>query len=467
MDDPHRLARQIVSELPTLKTWRGESFVWNSPTYVKLERQDLQSKSTAIIKADFDRKAAEAAALAAAEAKALAGDGKTDKKQPKPKAHKVTRSVVSNAMQAVESLTNVTWDTEPPAWLVPGYSFSPAGCLVTTSGIIHVPNLVSGKPSLIEPTPDLFTLSGVNYGFDPKATCPHWQTFLGQLWPDDQQSRDTIQEIMGYLLLPDTSQQKLFMFIGPRRSGKGTIGRIIRQVIGPANIAAPRLSSLQGEFGMQPLLGKTCAIVGDARLSGRADAAVIVETLLSISGEDAQTINRKHMAQVTAQLKTRFVLISNELPKLYDASATLPSRVILLRMRESFYGKEDHSLTDRLLSETPGILNWAIRGWQRLQERGYFVQPESSCELIDRMVDIASPVRAFIDESCELGAGFQVPVSDLFKAWKDWCEPKGRKHGNEQAFGRDLSAAASTVVVSRPRDGAKRYRVYNGIKLSW
>ena len=176
---------------------------------------------------------------------------------------------------------------------------------------------------------------------------------------------------MGYLLLPDTSLQKMFMFIGPKRSGKGTIARAIRGVVGDQNCCAPVLGSLQGEFGLQPLLGKTVAIVADARLSGRTDAAVIVERLLSITGEDAQTVNRKHKPAVTTQLKTRFILISNELPSLRDASATLPSRVILLRTTDSFYGREDHNLTERLLRERPGILRWALTGWQRLRERGY------------------------------------------------------------------------------------------------
>ncbi|MBT6494342.1 MAG: NTP-binding protein, partial [Planctomycetaceae bacterium] len=69
-------------------------------------------------------------------------------------------------------------------------------------------------------------------------------------------------------------------------------------------------------------------------------------------------------------------------------------------------------------------------------------------------------------DCCELRDGYQVPIVSLFKAWKDWCDQKGRKPGNEQTFGRDLSAAASHVTVSRLRYDEKRYRVYNGIKLT-
>jgi putative DNA primase/helicase len=61
-----------------------------------------------------------------------------------------------------------------------------------------------------------------------------------------------------------------------------------------------------------------------------------------------------------------------------DASGALASRFIVITLQRSFYGKEDLGLTERLLGELPGIFNWAIAGWQQLQERGYFQQGGSN-----------------------------------------------------------------------------------------
>ena len=55
------------------------------------------------------------------------------------------------------------------------------------------------------------------------------------------------------------------MMVGPKRSGKGTIARVLRKLIGERNVAGPTLSSLGGPFGLQPLLGKSGAIISDAR----------------------------------------------------------------------------------------------------------------------------------------------------------------------------------------------------------
>ena len=40
---------------------------------------------------------------------------------------------------------------------------------------------------------------------------------------------------------------------------KGTIGRVLTALLGKENIAAPTLTSLTSNFGLQPLLGKLAA----------------------------------------------------------------------------------------------------------------------------------------------------------------------------------------------------------------
>jgi putative DNA primase/helicase len=287
------------------------------------------------------------------------------------------------------------------------------------------------------------------------------------LWPNDPQSIATLQEWFGYLLTLDTRQQKILLLVGPKRSGKGTIARLIRALLGEQNVACPTLSSLGTPFGLWPLLGKSVAMIQDARLSGRTDAAAVAERLLSISGEDAQTIDRKFLPPVTGKLHTRFMLLTNELPKLTDSSGALPGRMILLRLERSWYGQEDTTLTDRLLSELPGILLWAIAGWKRLRDRGHFLQPDAGKELIGELNDLASPVGAFVRERCTVAPGCHIERAALFDAWKIWCAQQGREHpGDSATFGRNLRAAVPSIGDAQPRtDTGQRTRVYEGICL--
>src|SRR5262249_54965993 len=154
------------------------------------------------------------------------------------------------------------------------------------------------------PTRNLFNHNVLDYSFDAQAPPPErWLRFLREVWPDDPESITTLQDWFGYCLLPDTSRQKILFLYGPTRTGKGTIARVLREMIGPANVCGPTLASLGTPFGLWPLLNKSVAIISDARISGsNKDQDTIVERLLSISGEDALTIDRKYLDLVTTKL---------------------------------------------------------------------------------------------------------------------------------------------------------------------
>ena len=145
------------------------------------------------------------------------------------------------------------------------------------------------------------------------------------MWPDDRSSIDTLQEIFGLAVTAETKHQKAFLIVGPKRSGKGTIARLLTRVLGIENTVNPTHGSLGTNFGLATLIGKRVAVISDARIGGRADQHIIAERLLSITGEDAITINRKFRDAWTGRMQTRFLILSNELPRLPDASGALAS----------------------------------------------------------------------------------------------------------------------------------------------
>lgn len=454
-DDPHRLARLFLKRhstpngLPTLRYWLEEWHRWDGTHYQIVPDSEIRAELNGCIKAEFDRIARETMKVA----------------------HKVTTGVTSNTMAAVQNLSLLSSSKVPsqPTWL--GYQDEdlpdPKEVLPARNGLINLVALSEGRNPVIPPTPLYFSPNTLGYDFDLGAKpAAEWLRFLESLWGDDHESIEVLQEWIGYLLTADTSQQKILMIVGPKRSGKGTIARILSAVVGRQNVASPTLSGLATNFGLAPLIGKTVAIFADARLSGRVDSQVIVERLLSISGEDSQTIDRKHLTSWTGNLATRFVLISNELPRLGDSSGAMPSRMVVLNLTKSFFGHEDTDLTRRLLAELPSILIWAIAGWARLRERGRFLQPSSSRGLLEDLEELSSPISGFIEECCDTGGEHREEIQALFKAWKEYCAEKGRDHpGDEQGFGRSLRAALPSLKTRRKGPDGKRVREYEGIKL--
>jgi putative DNA primase/helicase len=275
-----------------------------------------------------------------------------------------------------------------------------------------------------------------------------------------------LQEWFGYFLSPDTTRQKILLIVGPKRSGKGTIARVLQELLGRNSVGGPTMASLSENFGLEPLIAKSLAIVSDARIGARTDKSAIVERLLSISGEDQLTVARKFRDAWHGRLLTRFLILTNELPSLSDGSGALAGRFIVLNLTESFFGKEDPALSKKLVIEMPGILNWAMEGYRRLCQRGFFVQPKSALDAVEDIEMLASPVKAFIRDHCEIRAGHSATMQDLWNTFNAWATTEGIKSpGTKQWFGRNLKSALPGITTKKVGNADARELIYVGIKL--
>ncbi len=73
----------------------------------------------------------------------------------------------------------------------------------------------------------------------------------------------------------------------------------------------------------------------------------------------------------------------------------------LLRARGS-------QLTAKQLEELPGILRWAIDGWRRVRKQVYITQPRGGDNAVEQMIDMATPIPAFLRDRCVVRAREQM-----------------------------------------------------------
>jgi putative DNA primase/helicase len=458
VDDPHRLARLYRAARdtpqgePCVYYWRGEWWAWDGGAYRRVPEDEVRCELVRTIRSEFDRGGRTGRPAARANGT-----------RSGPRHRPVTQALVGNVLLALRSEALLPHTVDQPDWLGAAPAPFPAyEVLPTRNALVHLPTRATAPP-----TPAYFGSYTLGYDYDPNAAEPAgWLAFLRSLWGDDADCIGTLQEWFGYCLSSDTSQQRILFLVGPTRSGKGTIGRILQHMIGPENCAGPTLAGMGTQFGLAPLIGKPAAVVGDARLSSRTDQAVVTERLLSISGQDTLTIDRKNRAPWTGRLGTRIVLISNENPRLTDSSLALAGRFLVLPLTRSFAGCEDRGLEGRLLGELPGILNWAVAGWERLRQRGHFSQPASGRILVEELRELSSRITTFVGDCCELGAGHREPISRLYEAWRDWCAAQGEAHPDcLRAFARELRTAVPTLGSHATKVEGKSAKVYVGIRL--
>lgn len=308
-------------------------------------------------------------------------------------------------------------------------------------------------------TPRRFNLAALPFDYHADAQCPQWLAFLDQVLGHDPQALAFLQEWFGYVVSGRTDLQKMAHLFGARRSGKGTIARILEALLGPDAVASPSLTSLTGQFGEQPLIGKSLAVLSDVSWNAR-DVGEAVEILKKISGEDSRDVNRKNRETWHGKLGVRFMILGNDAPQFTDASGALVGRMIHVKFTRSFFNAEDPTLTGRLLTELPGILNWALDGLDRLTQRGRFQPPDSSAAAEREIMRGTSPVYGFIDDLADINPDAPpVLLNKLFAVYRKWCsDEEGRdRKATKSVFSRNLRSVGNGVIdVRREMVNGKR-----------
>ena len=457
IDDPVRLAtlfqidHQVSPGCCRYRWYAGVFWMWDGSHYKPIEDKEFDS----LLLLYIDRKLTE---WNEEQYEDLPPD-----KQDTFKPRRLNRAMLELCKTALRGIVTIPGDyISGSFWIgrpmVP--EFRPDEIIPFHNRLVHLPSFATGRPkSWIANTPHYFSTYSLDYRFpfdrydgpvEPPDTL-RW--FLDSTHAEDPETQLCLREIAGYILTSSNRFQKLFMLIGSKRSGKGTWLRIFEHMIGVRNTCFPTFSSLAAvPFGKQQLLDKTLAVMGDARLSGRTDVSSVVETILSITGNDPQTVQRKNISDVTKRLSCRFVITSNELPRFTDMSGALLSRAVIIRFSESFEGREDFDLEAKLIPEIPAITRWAIDGWVSLHQRGRFLQPASGQKLLDELRKITSPVLHFLDDQMDRDEAYSEDGDRLYQVYRDWCGRQGRESIQSRSiFERDLMAAIPRLAIEDGR----------------
>lgn len=448
-DRPMPVARAMLSgwrpdgggTSPTLRHWRGEWMLYDGTRYREISEQAVRNELyTRTEHASYEK---------------VNSKGEVVETDWNPNHRKI--SELLGAMKAVHALPD---ETRPGTWLDGRKDAS--GSLIALQNTLLDPATRGTLPH----TSDYFDTRSLPFSYDPQAACPRWLRFLDTCFPGDREAIDLLQEWFGYVLSGRTGMQKMMFLKGATRSGKGVTARVLRKLLGEENTAAPTFSSFGTNFGLSSLIGAPLAVIGDARSSSKVDMQLVIERILSITGEDQIDIDRKNRSIWTGTLPTRLMMLSNERPWFRDASGAITGRIMMLVYSRSFLGREDPFLDRDLEAELPGILNWSLDGLDRLDKNGRFTVPASSEQEMRDLADEISPIKAFVRERCELGPSHKVSGSDLLRAWQDFNGEYPHEGQRERMLLKaQITSAFPEVKPAKVRVGGPPVQGYRGIRL--
>ena len=264
--------------------------------------------------------------------------------------------------------------------------------------------------------------------YNPDAPTPKkWLQFLSELLqPEDI---PTLQEFLGYCLLPTTKGQKMLMLIGKGGEGKSRIGVVMRSLLGDSMNTTSIQKVESNRFSRADLENKLLMVDDDMDLSALPKTNYIKSIVTS---ECKMDMERKGVQSYQSQLYVRFLCFGNgALTALHDKSDGFFRRQIVLTTKDRPAGRaDDPFLVDKLLHEKEGIFLWCLDGLRRLIGNSY--RFTESARTRDNRVEAkqeADNVLLFLRSEgyIRLKADSTITSVDLYAIYSMWCEDNAYK----------------------------------------
>ena len=261
--------------------------------------------------------------------------------------------------------------------------------------------------------------------YQAEAKCPMFEKAINAMMANDQAKVAVIQELFGYLMTTETRVQKAFFLLGDGANGKSVLLEIITNLIGLKNVSHLSLHDIGRDFARWGLVGKTVNIAAENEVAKRGFDTQAFKQIVS---GDRIPINRKYHDVFSYAPVCKLVFAVNSLPQTSDMSHGLFRRMFIIPFTERFDGdKADKNLLDKLLTELPGILNWALEGLKRLRSNNFeFTKSVEVENSLEQFKDSQTPVREFVKEKIVVSEeGRRVLRNDIISSYKEWCVANG------------------------------------------
>ena len=319
------------------------------------------------------------------------------------------------------------------------------------------------EDTLTEHTPDYYSTVQLSMNYDPSADCPLFKQFLIDSMEGDMAQVGLLQEMLGYFLIPVNAAQKCFVIVGAAGAGKSVLLRVLQELLlGKENVSNVSWQSLNERFKTAELFGKLANIFADLPTKNIDDNGIFK----ALVGEDFLTVEKKNKNPFSFQSTARLLFSCNSIPKNYgDRSEGFYRRLIIIRFNHTVpKDQRDPNLLEKFRGEADGIFMFALEGLRKLMDQNYrFSETEVNELELQQYREESDSVLSFVKECCETGAMYEVGSTELFNAYKAYCEECGMRPFSQRSFVSNLTAECSEVTKGVDKTGNRR--ILKGIRL--
>lgn len=273
-------------------------------------------------------------------------------------------------------------------------------------------------------------LSCLPFAYDPQATCPTLEAALQGIFAASSNPADMIRhffELVGYCLQNRRHIPMWVFLIGKGRNGKSKLLQTIERLLGQSSVLNMSLSELQlDRFNMIALRDKKAFIDDDMKSNMKLD-----DGLLKRISEAKVLTTRGAYGKGHVQFESQVVpwLASNHYPTSDDNTEGFNRRLQVIPFDHVFTQSEDDpTLFPKIwATEMPGFLNEAIKGYQRICQRGSLLSPADCLKAAKTFMINSNPLQEFLDDACEVTGSGWVTLKLFREHMNLWAKDQGHK----------------------------------------
>jgi P4 family phage/plasmid primase-like protien len=316
--------------------------------------------------------------------------------------------------------------------------------------------------------------------YQPTAQCPRFVDFVQWAMgtnPEAEVSERAsrlvgfIQRAFGYALTSDVSEKAIFVLHGEGgNNGKTTLLTVFRELLGKDysgqlvidTVMAMKNQDATTRADLADLRGVRLVVTSEVEKEHRLSEGKIKYIT---AGMGSIKSCRKYENPIEFEATHKLFMDCNHRPTVRGVDDAIWRRLKLIPFLVTISEEEkDERLKEKLCSEMPGILAWAVRGCIEWFARGLCDPPEVR-EAGQEWREHDDPLKDFIEDCCHVDSGAFVKATDLTAAYERWAkQTRERFPLGREGLAERLHAKGFEQSRSRRIDG-KQARTWEGIEL--
>ena len=279
----------------------------------------------------------------------------------------------------------------------------------------------------------------------------------------------TVQEIMGYCLIPSTAAGEAFFIVGDGGAGKSGFGTILMGILGKAALSVETQALVTKDFQIAEVEHKLLAYDDDLGSAALSETGLLKKL---ITADTPISAARKYCDPHQFNSYCRILGSANfMLSSLYDDSDGFFRRLhpILVKPKSP-----DRKVINKfyeliLEQEKEQIFKWALIGLRRVIENGWKISwSERSRNYMTANKSNCVHFEDFFNETCVVAENETTTTAELTKLYKKWCKENGIKEASDRRLSNWFADNSERIGIHRSENimcAGKRLRGYMNLKI--